>query len=148
MTNQWIYILSKKLDGNSASSFLSSLKHFLLSWDSHGSIISAEAYLLLKQVIIVTISDTSVASGCSISALRNQVSNLAREQSCQIVSSNLITLIENNEISFFERKNIKEFLKTCKNLSTIRVVDQNLTFSSIKGIESISTLLQDSWLIH
>lgn len=143
MHTQWIFVCRDKIAEQTRASVLSDINTYLSSWDSHGSLLDAQLFIYLDQILVIQTNDT--VSGCAIDTLKKNVNSILETYTCQVCSANYIALVNKDSLFICDRKNVKECIKEL-DPENVRVLDQRLSFDSNSGIDSITLSLAESWL--
>lgn len=97
----WVFPLSRRLAAEERSDLLDEVDRFLASWQAHGRPLRSGRDLVEDRFLLIGVDvDAESPSGCSIDALVNRLTDLARQRS--------FTLTDHRPVRFRAEEGIRE----------------------------------------
>ncbi len=111
MEKVWVYLSSKKLEGQQLSDIIALGNSFVNSWKAHDNKLSASFEVLHNYFIVVKVDETTYnASGCSIDKLLRFIKELEQNFSIQLLNRLLVAYELDHKIFVVHSSEIKELM--------------------------------------
>lgn len=151
----WMYTANRILTDAECAAMDRSLATFRTSWAAHGQPLQSQSVLLLNQVLVLAVDESSqAATGCSIDASVAAVRGLNQAaptlSDLDLLDRSWVVFLANGQAAEWSRARLHDFWARCK-AGTLdgqaQILDTTLTSLGALRTEGVKPLA-DSWHAH
>ena len=136
----WIFQSNRPLEDSEVNFAQNMLNDFLSRWTSHNHALLAKGVVALKRFIIIALdeSKSSMASGCSIDSMTQQIQALAQQINADLMDRSTFYFISDDTIEGMHMSSMAQMYKEN------RVSDETLFFNNLVKTKK---QLENGWLV-
>lgn len=122
----WIFQSERNLTEFELKYIQKEIEHFIQNWESHGVPIKAAFEIFFQQIIVISVDETSHASGCSIDKQMHLFQRLSEKLGINLIDRN-IPLVHNEKLMLLPLQTFREKVKKGEVDNKAHILNNNIT---------------------